>query len=319
MRLRHTLIMLVAVVSMVLTAPGARADALVPLGHVEIRGDGPIPMVLISGPTLDWRYWEAFMDRNGDAYTMYAVTLPGMSGSPAMVQPPLWRPADREKLNQPPLETPWLDNAVEAIADMMIEHETGRAVVMGHAMGGLLAIRMGIEHPQLVSSVISLEGPVAFPTPMQLDKIERAKDALWSFDQNMRSISDAQWPVMMKQWTETGASDPEIVDFVTELSLDTDQDVAVRYMVEHRMTDLTPEISELRVPTLAIFSKVVHERMKQVDGVKKRQFAPAWHEDVRFYDVEDISYFYTLKEPERFDKEISEYLKAQNITGGNVN
>jgi len=304
---------------MLLFAAGARAEATVPLGHVEVRGEGPVPMVLISGPTLDWRYWESFMERNGDAYTMYAVTLPGMSGTPAMVQPPLWRPPDRDDRNNPPLETPWLDNAVEAIADMMIEHETGRAVVMGHAMGGLLAIRMGIEHPQLVSAVISLEGPVAFPTAMKIDKVERAKDALWSFDSNMRAIPEDQWPVMMKQWTLTGVSDPEIADLVTRLSLDTEQDVAIRYMVEHRMTDLTGEIGELRAPTLAIFTEVNAEQVKGVNMVKKRQFGPAWHEEVRFYDTADISFFYNLKHPARFDQEIGEYLKANNITGESAN
>jgi pimeloyl-ACP methyl ester carboxylesterase len=303
----------------VATEAPANAEAQVPLGHVEIRGAGPIPMVLISGPTLDWRYWEEFMNRNSEAYTMYAVTLPGMSGSPSMPMPSDWRPKEREDRKKPPLDTPWLDNAVDAIVDMMIEEETGRAVIMGHAMGGLLAIRMGIEHPTMVSSVVTLEGTVAFPTPRPLTKNERAADALWRFDQSLRSISPEDWPGQMASWTRTGTSSEEIAEFVTRLSLDTEQDVCIRYLVEHRMTDLTDQMDKLRAPTLGIFSAIVGEDGLKHDKKKKAQFGPAWHEEIRFYDMNEISFFYTLQDPERFGTEIADFIKAQNITGAQDN
>ena len=315
MRIRNLPILLLVALLFGAFSNRADAEAQVPLGHVEIRGSGPLPMVLISGPTLDWRYWEDFMDRNSDVYTMYAVTLPGMSGSEAMPSPPLWRPPDREDRKKPPLETPWLDNAVEAIVDMMIEEEIGPAVVMGHAMGGLLALRLGIEHPAMVSAVISLEGPVAFPTPREMTRNERAADALWRFDHNLRSISPEDWPGQMARWTRTGASNTEITDFVTELSLETSQEVCIRYMVEHRMTDLSDEIAKLRAPTLGIFSEVSSQDGVNYDRIKKTQFGPAWHEDIRFYPMDEIGFFYTLRAPERFDMEIADFLRAKNIPG----
>ena len=315
MRFRTLVTLLITILPALGFTAQTHAEATVPLGHVEIRGFGPVPMVLISGPTLDWRYWEDFMDRNGEAYTMYAVTLPGMSGSKAMPMPPLWRPPERDDRRNPPLETPWLDNAVEAIVDMMFEHETGRSVIVGHGMGGLLAIRLGIEHPRLVSAVVTLEGPVALPTARPYTKKERAKDALWRFDHNMRSISPEDWPEQMAKWTSIVALTPEITDFVTRLSLDTDQEVCIRYMVEHYMTDLTDEIADLRVPTLGIFTLVTGKLGKRVNKDKKSQFGPAWHEEIRLYDADDISYFYALHEPERFDTEIAEFIGAQNING----
>ncbi|HWQ33597.1 MAG TPA: hypothetical protein VNQ79_12150 [Blastocatellia bacterium] len=47
------------------------------LGHVEKRGRGPVPMILISDVRTDWTIWQSFMERNAERYTMYAVTLPG--------------------------------------------------------------------------------------------------------------------------------------------------------------------------------------------------------------------------------------------------
>jgi|GEM_PF-3500624 len=296
-------------------ASSAFAKAQVPLGHVEVRGSGPIPMVLIAGPPLDWRYWEDFMDRNGDKYTMYAVTLAGVAGTPAMPIPPIWRPKEREKRANPPLETPWLDNAVDGIVDMMIEKKTGRAVVVGHTVGGLLALRLGIEHPQLVSAVVTLEGAPAFPSVRPQTRRERAYDALWRFDAKLRESSPEEWPDKMASWAEHSAPNPEIASFITRMCVDTDREVTIRYLVEDRLMDLTDEVSDLRVPTLGIFSLISGAQGQSIDQDKRDQFAPAWHEDIRFYKSEDISVFYTLKEPERFSDELAEFLHSQNITG----
>ena len=315
MRLLALAILLTTTMILTATAATAHAKATVPLGHVEVRGSGPTPMVLIAGPTLDWRYWEGFMDRNGDAYTMYAVTLPGMSGSEAMPMPEPWRPADRAARRDPPLDTPWLDNAAEAIADMMIEREVGPAVIVGHAMGGTLALRFGIEHPQLVSAVVSLEGPVAYPTTRRGTKKKRAAEALLSYRVNLMVMTPEEWTEQMTQWGQASVTDPAIADFLTRLSLDTDREVIIQYLVEDYMTDLTDEIGKLRVPTLGIFTMVTTEQMKAADNVWKKQFAPAWHEDIRFYATDDISFFYNLKQPERFDAEIAGFLKSNNITG----
>ncbi|MCB9838053.1 MAG: alpha/beta hydrolase [Phycisphaeraceae bacterium] len=313
MRISTAVTLMLILASVLCATPPALAEAKVPLGHVEVRGSGPVPMVLIAGPTLDWRYWEGFMDRNAEAYTMYAVTLPGMSGSRPMPTPRLWRPRERKDRENPPLGTPWLDNAIDAIVDMMHEQGVENAVVMGHAMGGVLAMRLGIEHPELVSAVISLEGPVAFPMARPMTKKERAEQAQFMFDTNMRAIPAEQWAEQMEQWTLLSVSDPKIARFVTSVSLDTDKDVVIRYMVEHRMTDLTDEIGKLHQPLLAIFS---NETLGGVDTRKQKDFAPAWHEDVRFHDFDDISFFYNLQRPERFDAEIAAFIKEQVADGG---
>src|SRR5688500_2392184 len=57
------------------TMPVATSVPFSPVPHVEVRGKGPIQMVLIPGLLSDWTVFESFMERNGERYTMYAVTL----------------------------------------------------------------------------------------------------------------------------------------------------------------------------------------------------------------------------------------------------
>src|SRR5262245_47521140 len=62
-------------------AAAPSTGAVTPLGHVEVRGTGPVPVVLIPNLVMDWTIFESFMQRNSEKFTMYAVTLPGFAGS----------------------------------------------------------------------------------------------------------------------------------------------------------------------------------------------------------------------------------------------
>jgi len=315
MRTRYLALLFVTALTISAAPRFAIAEASTPLAHVEVRGDGPVSVVLIPGVPVDWRYWEGFMQRNADRYTMYAVSLPGVAGAQAPPPPPEWNPTSREERKDPPLDTPWFDNAVQAIADMMIERGVERAAVVGHAMGGTIALRMAIEHPSLVSAVVTLEGPVATPLHREMSQKQRAEYAMVNFARNLEAIAPEQWDEQMATWTRNAAPDEQIAEFVTTISLETERDVCIQYMVEHQMTDLRQEMDSLRAPLLGVFTSGVGPNGPQIDKAKRDHFRPAWHERIRFYETDDISFFYNLKAPDRFDTEIAEFFKSANVPG----
>jgi len=94
-----------------LTACGSPPDGAAPgLGHVERRGTGTTHVVLIPCHSCDWRAWETFMERNKARYTMHAVTLSGMGGTPPLPLDPVGSS-----------ETPWLDASARALAETVLE------------------------------------------------------------------------------------------------------------------------------------------------------------------------------------------------------
>ncbi len=57
------------------------------LGRVTRVGDGPRDMVLVAGAGFGGEIFDGFMKSWSDRFTMYAVTLPGMGGTPAPPMP----------------------------------------------------------------------------------------------------------------------------------------------------------------------------------------------------------------------------------------
>ena len=102
-----------------------------PITLVTTKGTGPINLVLIPGLACDASVWDEFMTRNADKYTMYAVTLPGFGGS----DPPAKAPQG--------IYGTWLENAVTAVHRVIQEKKIANPVIMGHSMGGHLALRLG--------------------------------------------------------------------------------------------------------------------------------------------------------------------------------
>lgn len=129
------------------------------IAHVERRGDGPVPLLLIAGAPYGWSVWKAFMERNASRYTMWAVTPAGYDGTapPAM-------PDDEDYT-----ERPWT-NAVLADLAKLIETEMTAAgklgppvIVAHHLMSDYYAVKLARDRPELVRAVVTAAGQGSIP------------------------------------------------------------------------------------------------------------------------------------------------------------
>lgn len=212
-----------------------------PIPHVEQRGTGPVPMVLVPGLTCDWKVWDAFMERNKDKYTMYAVTLPGFGGTEPPATPEV------------ATGTPWLDNALAALAATIDEKKLDRPVVVGHSLGGLLALRMAIEHPGKVRGVVAVDGMPAFPidekpvpTPERVARVERQIGPM------MLNSSDQLWDQQLDMMAGSMVTDPQRGKELREMFRGTPTAVGARYMVELMKSDVTQAMIDSTTPMLVI-------------------------------------------------------------------
>ncbi len=296
------------VLVLALAASVARAgQAATPIAHAEVRGEGPVKLVLLSSSPVDWRVWEPFMERNASRYTMHALSLPGVGGGPAPAPRARWKPKDREDRVNAPLDTPMLDNAVLAVADYLREHDLGRPVVMGLGVGGMVALRLGMEHESLVSKVITVEGHAAFPIHKPMSPKQRAEHVLLTSQPNFWAVDEASWDAQVAEWITLSEPDAAVAARVGECSADTPREVAIDYMVEQQLADLSVSLHKLRVPTLAVFSAAFDSNPNLLDQVR-RGFQPAWACDVRLYPGR--SYFFCMKADEDFERDVAEFIAA---------
>jgi pimeloyl-ACP methyl ester carboxylesterase len=112
------------------------------------REDAPA-LVLIHGFLESRRTWDDLIDDLAERFHVIAPDLPGFGES--------------EKPN-PARYAYGIESHAEAIADLIAAFGVGRASVVGHAMGGAIAMTLAATHPELVQRLV-LEDPLAYPVP----------------------------------------------------------------------------------------------------------------------------------------------------------
>lgn len=98
--------------------------------HIDIKGTGH-PLVLIHGWGMHGGVWQPLIKKLSQHYQLHIVDLPGMGHSR-------------------PLEPAHLHAIAEALAAQLPPH----ADICGWSMGGLVAMRLALTHPEVVRRMI---------------------------------------------------------------------------------------------------------------------------------------------------------------------
>lgn len=272
------------------SADAAQAGELTPLAHVEKRGTGEINVILIPALGCDWTVWESFMERNRNRYTSYAVTLPGMAGTDS---PPM--PADLKG-------TPWFDNAMAAIDKLIEDEGIVNPVIMGHSLGGQLAVRYAVTRPEKVRAAATLDGMLALP--LRNTNTPRVEFIESDYQPMTRQLTQELWVEsterMVRGWLPAGARRDAIAEMISK----TVGTVAGQYLAEFYKSDLTSAVLDFPKPLLAVAAINQSYTTSGTDAQKLRdlwaeQFARAPDESVVLF--EDTRHFLLYEVPERLD------------------
>jgi pimeloyl-ACP methyl ester carboxylesterase len=129
----------------------ARAETILERISVRRSGSGP-DVILIHGLGGSTRVWTESLKGLAGNYRLHLVQIAGYGGAPARAN----------------AEGPVLDPVVEDLASYIRSSTRRRVKLVGHSMGGAIALRLAQRHPDLVSAVMVVDmvpnlGSVAAP------------------------------------------------------------------------------------------------------------------------------------------------------------
>lgn len=158
---RHLAISCLVALILVATGPqsaSAQSPASSTVGtlQVECYGNRGRAVILIPGLESGTWVWRQTIANLQKGHVVYAVTLAGFDG--------VSEPQDDGRL---------LDRAGDSLLRLIREHKIARPVLVGHSLGGTLAPRFASEHAELVSEVVAVDGPPAFPGMERVDDGKR--------------------------------------------------------------------------------------------------------------------------------------------------
>src|SRR5262245_33802878 len=108
--------------------------------HVHVTGEGP-PMVLVHGLGLSGELWNRFCDALGPGRTVVRVDLRGTPRSPE---------AERTELTL----ARWAADLAAVVDGLGLE----RPAIVGHSLGASIALRLALESPDRVGSLVLIGG-----------------------------------------------------------------------------------------------------------------------------------------------------------------
>ena len=217
---------LLSALALVLLAgwPGAPAHAQEQEQEPEwLEGIGENELVLIHGLGADSTIWERITPYLKNQFDLHVYELHGHGRTPA-------------------LENPSLENEVAALRQWIEEQGLYYPTLVGHGLGGMIAMRYTFDHPADVKRLVVIDAaPKQLATPEQKDDI--ARSLLEDYDRFVASRYVAISP------------DEAVNERAVDMALRTDSATFASLLLDSFDWDVSDEISSQAVPMLVVGSQ----------------------------------------------------------------
>jgi pimeloyl-ACP methyl ester carboxylesterase len=200
--------------------------------RVEQYGSGSPAMIFIPGLACGAWIWDDTVSVYAKTHTVYVVTLAGVDGVPSVTGSPL-------------------DAADASLLELITDRKIDRPVIVGHSLGGYLALRFGTEHSQLVRGIVSVDGTPILPMLVQMTPDQRTSAADQMASQ-LAGMNQTQFAAGQQAFLPTMITDPGKAAQVAALTGKEDPIATSRYARDIYSADLRAQLKSLTAPTLEI-------------------------------------------------------------------
>src|SRR5580765_7030998 len=172
--LRLTATVIAVIVALSTVAPALRAQTAPKSFRVQVTGHGR-PMILIPGYASSGDTWKTTVARYQDKFTCHVITLAGFAGVA-------------------PISEHVLAAARTELASYITAQHLDHPVIVGHSLGGSLALQLATDHPDLVGPLVIVDSlPFFAGAQMQAKTLEDARPGIAAMKAYMSNQTRQQY------------------------------------------------------------------------------------------------------------------------------
>jgi pimeloyl-ACP methyl ester carboxylesterase len=260
---------------------------------VEVTGHGQ-PMILIPGLYSSGQVWESVVSRYKANYKCHVLTLAGLAG-------------------EPPVGAPFMEKVRLGLADYIRAKKLRKPVVVGHSMGGFLALWLASKEPELVGPIIVVD-MLPFPPAAQQPTAtsETMKPQAEALREGMLAQSPEQRQQMQMAVLQTMITDPTKLALAAKWASLSDPNTVAEAMYEMFTIDLRPDLVRIKAPALVICTWVglrQYMSREQVEKNFREQYAQL--SGYKLVISEKAKHFVMFDDPEFLFKEMDNFLTGR--------
>lgn len=228
---------------------------------VEIKGVGTQSIIFIPGFASSGDVWNETVSKYEKNFRCHILTMPGF--------------ADAE-----PKENCTFQSWSNEIAKYITEEKLTKPIIIGHSMGGGLAMNIAADHSDLISKIIVVD---ALPclAAMQNPNFESKSELDCSIQvQQMLALSEEQFLAMQKMSIPSLVANESMQEKIVEWSVASDRKTLGAMFCSFYNIDLRAKIKNISCPSLILLEAPFVNFKDTIEG----QFKNLASAELRFAD-----------------------------------
>jgi pimeloyl-ACP methyl ester carboxylesterase len=192
-------------------------------------------MILIPGLSSSGETWTATVEHLRDRYTCHVLTLAGFAGVP-------------------PIPPPMLPTVKAALVRYIDEHKLDHPVIVGHSLGGVLALDLAADRPDLVGPLVIVDSVPFSGIMMGATTVEQVRPIADQIRAQMSGQTQAQYQATVRSgvYTKSMVTSPTDHERVVGWSAASDHATVADAFASLLVLDLRPRLARITSPTLVI-------------------------------------------------------------------
>jgi pimeloyl-ACP methyl ester carboxylesterase len=256
--------------------------------HPQGETDAAHPdLVFIHGLGANGDVWENQISYFNDDYQVWLVELCGHGQAP---------PVHRSLISLPflPQDECSIEQMAAEIAEDLEKNHTGSAVLVGHSLGGAIAIKLAANYPDRVKALVLIDTPV----------VQKAK---WVQKRLAMNVFRRQFHRTVQQVFAMMCENAETAQRVIADALKVDKNSFISLIKEVMDMDLVKELKQIAVPSLLVLgSRMAKDKEKLPIFISAQGYDELSNKTVEYRS--DVGHYIMLEKPEWLNKMMTAFL-----------
>lgn len=269
----------------------AKSQTVARFERISVTASGKgAPVVLIPGLSSPGETWADVAAQLAATHRVYVVQVNGFGGD------------DPRGNLQPGI----LPGAVAELDAFLAKEKAQGAAVVGHSMGGLIALMLAKTHPQQVSKLMIVDALPWIGTLFGAQQVAQVEPQAQMMRGQMAALYGKSNPANDQAVAANNALKPESRAKIASWSAKADARVSAQAMYEDLTTDLRGDIGGITQPVTLVVPYGGANPQERAEAVYRAAYAPA--KSLTLVAIGDSGHFAMLDQPAAFGTALTAFL-----------